>query len=79
MTIFLTTPSLEVLEQRLRKRGTDTEAVMQKRLAMARQEVAQWKNFDYLIISGSSGGCAPGPGDCGGGENAHQPGDAAGI
>jgi len=26
--------------------------VIQKRLAVARQEAAQWKNFDYLLISG---------------------------
>jgi guanylate kinase len=53
ITIFLTTPSVAVLEQRLKKRGADAEAVIQKRLAVARQEIAQWKNFDYLLISGS--------------------------
>ncbi len=53
VTIFLTPPSVAVLEQRLKKRGADAEAVIQKRLAVARQEIAQWKNFDYLLISGS--------------------------
>jgi len=53
VTIFLTTPSVAVLEQRLKKRGADAGAVIQKRLAVARQEVAQWKNFDYLLVSGS--------------------------
>ncbi len=53
VTIFLTPPSIKILETRLRKRGTDTEAVIQKRLSVARQEIAQWKNFDYLVISGS--------------------------
>jgi guanylate kinase len=53
VTIFLTPPSVGVLEQRLKKRGADAEAVIQKRLAVARQEIAQWKNFDYLLISGS--------------------------
>ncbi len=52
VTIFLTPPSVAVLEQRLKKRNADTDAVIQKRLAVARQEVAQWKNFDYLLISG---------------------------
>jgi guanylate kinase len=51
--VFLTPPSLQVLEQRLKKRGTDSAAVIQKRLGVARQEIAQWKNFDYLLISDS--------------------------
>jgi len=53
VSIFLTPPSIAILEQRLRKRGTDSEAVIQKRLAVARQELAQWKNFDYLLLSDS--------------------------
>jgi guanylate kinase len=52
VTIFLTPPSVTVLEQRLKKRNADADAVIQKRLAVARQEIAQWKNFDYLLISG---------------------------
>jgi guanylate kinase len=51
VTIFLTPPSLEVLEARLKKRNADDPAVIQKRLAEAKQEVAQWKNFNYLVIS----------------------------
>jgi guanylate kinase len=53
ITIFLTPPTVAVLEQRLKKRGADAEAVIQKRLAVSRQEIAQWKNFDYLLVSGS--------------------------
>src|SRR5438552_3688502 len=53
VTVFLTPASLAVLEQRLRKRGTDSLAIIQKRLSVARQEIAQWKNFDYLLISTS--------------------------
>jgi guanylate kinase len=53
VTVFLTPPSLSVLEQRLRKRGTDTAPVIQKRLGVARQEIAQWKNFEYLLTSRS--------------------------
>ena len=52
VTIFLTPPSVAVLEQRLRKRGADAAAVIQKRLAVSKQEISQWKNFDYLLISG---------------------------
>ncbi len=53
ISVFLTPPSLQILEVRLKKRGQDTPAIMQKRLSVARQEIAQWKNFDYLIISTS--------------------------
>jgi guanylate kinase len=51
VTVFLTTASLEILEARLRNRNSDDPAVIKKRLAAAKQEVAQWKNFDYLVIS----------------------------
>jgi guanylate kinase len=51
VSIFLTPPSLTVLEQRLRNRGTDSATTIQKRLAVARQEIAQWKHFDYLLLS----------------------------
>ena len=51
ITVFLTPASIAILEQRLRKRGTDSEEVIQKRLNAARQEMAEWKHFDYLIIS----------------------------
>ena len=53
VTIFLTPPTLAEIEARLKRRGADAEAVIQKRLAVARQEIAQWKNFDYLLVSGT--------------------------
>jgi guanylate kinase len=53
VTVFLTPPSLAILEQRLRKRGLDAPGVIQKRLSVAKQEIAQWRHFDYLIISSS--------------------------
>jgi guanylate kinase len=53
VSVFLTPPSMEIVEARLRKRGTDSEAVIQKRLSAARQEIAQWKHFDYLLLSSS--------------------------
>ncbi|HOX56735.1 MAG TPA: guanylate kinase [Candidatus Paceibacterota bacterium] len=51
VSVFLTPPSMEIVEGRLRNRATDTEPVIQKRLSVARQEIAQWKNFDYLLLS----------------------------
>jgi guanylate kinase len=53
VSVFLTPSSLAVLEARLKKRGTDSAAAIQKRLSEARQEIARWKNFDYLLISDS--------------------------
>ena len=51
VTVFLAPPSMAVLQDRLKKRGVDETAAIQKRLSAARQEIAQWKNFDYLIVS----------------------------
>jgi guanylate kinase len=53
VTVFLTPPTLAELEARLKKRGTDSPADLQRRLSVARQEIAQWQNFEYLIISTS--------------------------
>jgi len=53
VTVFLAAPSLDTLEKRLRKRGQDSPANIQKRLGVARQELAQARHFDYVIISAS--------------------------
>ena len=52
VTVFLTPSSILMLDQRLRKRGKDSEEVIQQRLAAARREIAEWRHFDYLIVSG---------------------------
>ena len=51
VTVFLTPPSVAVLAERLNKRNADAPAEIQKRLGLARQEIAHWKHFDYLLIS----------------------------
>ena len=51
VTVFLAPPSMAVLEERLRKRGTDSPSVIQKRLSMARQEMLHWRHFSYLVVS----------------------------
>ncbi len=51
VTVFLTPASLAELEGRLRKRATDTGAVLEQRLSVARTEIARWRNFQYLILS----------------------------
>jgi guanylate kinase len=49
--IFILPPSLEELERRLRGRGHDAEAVMQRRLANAHAEMAHAAEFKYAIIN----------------------------
>jgi guanylate kinase len=51
VSIFLTPPSMAVLEKRLRNRATDAPSVVEKRLSVARQEIAHWRHFDYLLVS----------------------------
>ncbi|HXR47438.1 MAG TPA: guanylate kinase [Candidatus Limnocylindrales bacterium] len=51
VTVFLTPPSVATLAERLNKRNTDAPEEIQKRLAYARQEIAEWRHFDYLLIS----------------------------
>jgi len=51
VTVFLTPPSLAILEQRLTGRGADAPEVIRKRLGFARQELAEWNQFQYLLIS----------------------------
>ncbi|MAR56036.1 MAG: guanylate kinase [Rickettsiales bacterium] len=51
VSVFILPPSLEELEQRLRQRAQDDEAVMAKRLAQVAQELAQWEAYDFVIIN----------------------------
>jgi guanylate kinase len=50
-TIFLVPPSRAVLEARLRNRAQDSEEEIQRRLGVARDEMAHWKDFDYVVVS----------------------------
>lgn len=50
-SVFVTTPSLSILEKRLRARDTDSEEVIQKRIKMARREVQRISEYDYLIVN----------------------------
>ena len=53
VSVFITPPSIEILAQRLANRATDTPDVIMHRLSTARREIAEWKNYDYLILSTS--------------------------
>jgi guanylate kinase len=49
--VFLLPPSIEELEERLRSRGTDSEDVIQSRMARARSEISHWDGYDYVVIN----------------------------
>ena len=49
--IFVAPPSLEILKERLQKRGQDKISVIAERLATAKEEMAKSDNFDYVIIN----------------------------
>lgn len=49
--IFIAPPSLEILEQRLRNRKTDSLEVIEKRLSMAMEDVSHVAEFDYIVIN----------------------------
>ena len=51
VSVFLRPPSLEVLEKRLRGRGTDDEARIASRLAAAQREMAQAKHYTYTVVN----------------------------
>ncbi len=49
--IFIKPPSLEVLEQRLRNRKTETDDQIKKRIARAKMEISNCNNFDFVVIN----------------------------
>src|SRR6202789_3439765 len=50
-SIFILPPSRSSLEQRLRARSTDTDAVIKRRLQDAAQDLTHWAEFDYVVIN----------------------------
>ena len=51
VSIFILPPSRAELERRLRGRGTDAEAVIQRRLRDAASDMAHWREFDHVVIN----------------------------
>jgi guanylate kinase len=49
--IFLLPPSLEVLRHRLETRATDSQEVIERRLAVAPDEIAHWREYDYAVMN----------------------------
>ena len=51
VSVFILPPSREALEERMRKRGQDSEEVIRLRLAAAREEMSHYGEFGYVIVN----------------------------
>jgi guanylate kinase len=51
VTIFITVPSFDELERRLRARATETSGVIEERLEVARGQLEEAEDFDYVIVN----------------------------
>jgi len=51
LSIFILPPTRSALEERLRARSTDSEAVIERRLRDAAQDLAHWTEFDYVVVN----------------------------
>ena len=49
--VFVLPPTMEELERRLRSRGTDSDDVIQGRMARAAAEISHWAEYDYVIVN----------------------------
>jgi len=60
ITVFILPPSYQELEQRLRGRGQDDEATIERRLAAAAREIGAFENYDYALVNDDFEACVEG-------------------
>ena len=51
VTAFILPPSMEELKARLERRAEDSPEVIARRLRNARDEIAQWEAYDYVLVN----------------------------
>jgi guanylate kinase len=51
VSIFILPPSIQELRRRLEGRGTDSPEVIERRMAMAREEISHALEADYLVVN----------------------------
>lgn len=51
VTIFVLAPSRAILEQRLRARSEDSDEVIARRLREAREEIRNFRDYDYVLVN----------------------------
>jgi guanylate kinase len=57
VTLFILPPSVEEQIARLKRRAEDSDEVIMKRLATARAEINQWREFDYVLVNDDLQAC----------------------
>ena len=55
--VFILPPSMTELERRLRSRNTDTEEVIDRRMARDHAEIAHWDGYDYVLVNDDVDAC----------------------
>jgi guanylate kinase len=51
-SVFIMPPSVAELERRLRRRATDSDEVIRRRLSQALDDMAHWREFDFVVVNG---------------------------
>jgi guanylate kinase len=51
VTVFILPPSMSELKARLERRAEDAPEVIERRLRNARDEIAQWESYDYVLVN----------------------------
>lgn len=57
VSIFILPPSIEELERRLRSRGQDSDAEIDKRMAKSEAEISHWAEYDYVLVNDDPDAC----------------------
>ena len=51
LSLFILPPSIAELERRLNSRAKDNQDVIKNRMALARDEISHWPEYDYVLIN----------------------------
>ena len=51
LSLFILPPSIAELERRLNSRAKDNHDVIKNRMALARDEISHWPEYDYVLIN----------------------------
>ncbi len=55
--VFILPPSMDELERRLRHRATDSDQVIEARMARAASEIGHWDGYDYVLVNDDAQTC----------------------